>query len=75
MPTLRRRSLQRRRLQQHLPMQTRSPNNNARDRRRVRSMAEKVAKVGIKKEAGYLYFVDKEGDISRAPKKHGRRSE
>lgn len=29
-------------------------------------MAEKVAKVGVKKEAGYLYFVDKAGDISRA---------
>jgi len=29
-------------------------------------VAEKVAKVGIKKQAGYLYFVDKHGDISRA---------
>ncbi|MEM4336399.1 MAG: hypothetical protein QXG86_00130 [Candidatus Woesearchaeota archaeon] len=29
-------------------------------------MAEKVAKVGVKKEDGYLYFVDKNGDISRA---------
>ncbi|MBU1030502.1 MAG: hypothetical protein ABIC91_02720 [Nanoarchaeota archaeon] len=29
-------------------------------------MAEKVAKVGVKKEAGYLYFVDKNGDVSRA---------
>jgi len=29
-------------------------------------VAEKVAKVGIKKVAGYLYFVDKKGDISRA---------
>ena len=29
-------------------------------------MAEKVEKVGITKEPGYLYFVDKEGDISRA---------
>lgn len=28
-------------------------------------MAEKVAKVGVKKEEGYLYFVDKAGDISR----------
>lgn len=27
---------------------------------------EKVAKVGIKKEEGYLYFIDKDGDISRA---------
>jgi hypothetical protein len=30
-------------------------------------MAQKVAKAGVKKEAGYLYFVDKQGDISRAP--------
>ncbi|MEW6069861.1 MAG: hypothetical protein AB1485_04530 [Candidatus Thermoplasmatota archaeon] len=29
-------------------------------------MAEKVAKAGVKKEEGYLYFVDKQGDISRA---------
>jgi len=29
-------------------------------------MAEKVARVGVKKESGYLYFVDKHGDISRA---------
>ncbi|HIH38199.1 hypothetical protein J4460_06370 [Candidatus Woesearchaeota archaeon] len=29
-------------------------------------MAQKVAKVGVKKQAGYLYFVDKQGDISRA---------
>ena len=29
-------------------------------------MAEKVQRVGIKKEQGFLYFVDKEGDISRA---------
>ena len=29
-------------------------------------MAEKVARVGVKKESGYLYFVDKQGDISRA---------
>ncbi|MBI4439462.1 hypothetical protein HY638_00660 [Candidatus Woesearchaeota archaeon] len=29
-------------------------------------MAEKVAKAGVKKEKGYLYFVDKSGDVSRA---------
>ncbi len=32
----------------------------------VNHVAEKVAKVGIKKEPGYLYFIDKQGDISRA---------
>ena len=29
-------------------------------------MAEKVTKVGVKKQNGYLYFVDKQGDVSRA---------
>lgn len=29
-------------------------------------MAEKVAKAEVKKINGYLYFVDKQGDISRA---------
>jgi len=34
-------------------------------------MAEKVAKVGIKKQKGYLYFVDKKGDISCAKMARG----
>ncbi len=34
-------------------------------------MAEKVRKVGIEKEPGYLYFVDKKGDISRAKMARG----
>ena len=34
-------------------------------------MAEKVAKVGVKKQPGYLYFVDKQGDISRAKMARG----
>jgi len=29
-------------------------------------MAEIVAKTGVKKVAGFLYFVDKNGDVSRA---------
>jgi len=29
-------------------------------------MAEKVAKAGVKKAKGYLYFVDRHGDVSRA---------
>ncbi len=28
-------------------------------------MAEKVASAGVRKEGGYLYFVDKQGDVSR----------
>ena len=31
----------------------------------------KVAKVGLKKESGYLYFIDKNGDISRAVMSRG----
>ena len=34
---------------------------------------EKVAKVGVEKEAGYLYFVDKDGDISRTKMARGRK--
>lgn len=34
-------------------------------------MAQKIAKVGIKKEQGFLYFVDKDGDISRAKMARG----
>lgn len=36
-------------------------------------MAEKVAKVGVRKEDGYLYFVDKSGDVSRAKMARGRK--
>ena len=36
-------------------------------------MAEKVCKVGAKKQDGYLYFVDKNGDISRAVMARGGR--
>ena len=32
---------------------------------------QKVAKVGVKKEKGYLYFIDKQGDISRARMERG----
>lgn len=34
-------------------------------------MAEKVAKVGVKKEEGYLYFVDKHGNVARAKMSRG----
>jgi len=36
-------------------------------------MAQKVAKVGVKKEEGYLYFVDKDGDVSRVKMARGRK--
>jgi len=28
---------------------------------------QKVAKLGIKRESGYLYYLDKNGDLARAP--------
>ncbi len=34
-------------------------------------MAEKVAKVGVKRVDGYLYFIDKGGDVSRAKMARG----
>lgn len=34
-------------------------------------MAEKMQKVGIKRESGYLYFIDKQGDISKASMARG----
>jgi len=34
-------------------------------------MAKKVAKVGVRKAKGYLYYVDKRGDISRTKMARG----
>ncbi len=34
-------------------------------------MAQKVTKVGVKKEKGFLYFVDKHGDVSCAKMARG----
>ena len=31
----------------------------------------KVAKVGIKREAGYLYYIDKDGDVARVKMARG----
>ena len=36
-------------------------------------MAEKVAKVGVKRQAGYLYFLDKKGNVSRAKMARGKK--
>jgi len=33
----------------------------------------KVAKVGIKKEPGFLYFIDKDGDVSKVKMNRGGR--
>ena len=37
-------------------------------------MATKVAKLGIKKEEGWLYYLDKRGNISRAKMGRGRKA-
>ncbi len=34
-------------------------------------MAEKVHKAGVKREDGFLYYIDKDGDISRAKMARG----
>ncbi len=34
-------------------------------------MAQKVQKVGVKKDKGFLYFIDKVGDVSRAKMARG----
>jgi hypothetical protein len=34
-------------------------------------MAQKVTKAGIKREDGFLYFIDKQGDIARAKMARG----
>lgn len=36
-------------------------------------MAQKVAKAGVKKTKGYLYFVDKKGNVARAVMARGGR--
>jgi hypothetical protein len=36
-------------------------------------MAQKIARTDIKRQAGYLYFVDEQGDISRATMARGGR--
>ena len=36
-------------------------------------MAEKVKTAGIKRQEGYLYYIDKEGDISRVAMARGRK--
>ena len=36
-------------------------------------MAQKVAKVGVKKQKGFLYFVDKKGDVSCAKMARGNK--
>ena len=34
-------------------------------------MAEKVLKVGVKREDGFLYFIDKDGDVAKVQMARG----
>lgn len=34
-------------------------------------MAQKIVKVGVKRQKGYLYYVDKQGDVSCAKMSRG----
>jgi len=36
-------------------------------------MADKVLKVGVKREKGYLYYIDKQGDVSCAKMARGNK--
>ncbi|MDD5687038.1 MAG: hypothetical protein PHE88_04290 [Elusimicrobia bacterium] len=36
-------------------------------------MAQKVAKAGVKRQDGYLYYIDKQGDVSRAKMARGKK--
>lgn len=36
-------------------------------------MAQKVAKLGLKRKSGYLYYVDKKGDVSCAKMARGKK--
>lgn len=36
-------------------------------------MAQQVAKVGVKKQKGYLYFVDKKGNVACAKMARGKK--
>ena len=44
----------------------------ARGKKKSKGKIQVVAKVGVKKKTGYLYFIDKKGDISRAKMARGR---
>ena len=35
--------------------------------------AEKVASAGVTREAGWLYFIDKNGDVASSPMARGRK--
>jgi hypothetical protein len=44
----------------------------ARGRKKPKGSMQVVAKCGIKKEKGYLYFIDKKGDVAKAKMARGR---
>jgi len=36
-------------------------------------MAQKVEKVGVKKQVGFLYFIDKKGNVAKAKMARGKK--
>src|SRR5262245_27979299 len=48
-----------------------SSNSQKNYQKGVKMAQEKVAKAGVKRESGFLYFLDGDGDISRAPMVRG----
>ena len=36
-------------------------------------MAQKIEKVGVKRQSGFLYFIDKQGDVSRTKMARGKK--
>ena len=36
-------------------------------------MAQEIAKAGVKRASGYLYYIDKKGNVSRAKMARGRK--
>ena len=38
----------------------------------VKIASKKVAKVGVKKQKGFLYFIDKKGNVARAKMSRGK---
>jgi len=40
---------------------------------KLKTKAEKIARTDVKRQAGYLYFIDEQGDVSRATMARGGR--
>ena len=36
-------------------------------------MSEKLVKIGLKRMQGFLYFIDKQGNVGKTPKAYGKK--